>query len=76
MKINVKNITRYSSGCPTQWDGETTNGGKLYIRYRWGCLTVDLNDKEIFNSKVGDEFDGVMSDEDMKKVTGSVINWI
>lgn len=75
MDIKVKDLIRYSSFCPTQWDGETTNGEELYIRYRWGVLTIDLNGKEVFSVKAGEEFDGVMSDEEMKEFTKPVINW-
>jgi len=75
MDIKVKDLIRFGSFCPTQWDGETDNGEKVYIRYRWGVLTVDLNGEEVFSVKAGEEFDGIMSDEDMKEFTKSLINW-
>ena len=75
MDIEVKDLIRYTGICPSQWEGETTKGAELYIRYRWGFLSVDLNGKEIFGSQVGEEFDGFMSDKNMKEFTKSVINW-
>ena len=73
--MKVKDLIRFGSYCPAQWDGETDNGKKVYIRYRWGVLTIDLNGEEVFSVKAGEEFDGVMSDEEMKEVTKSVIKW-
>lgn len=75
MDIKLKDLIRYSSFCPTQWEGETTNGEEVYIRYRWGFLSIDINGEEVFGVKVGEEFDGMMNDEDMKEFTKSAINW-
>jgi len=76
MDIEVKFLTRYTSYCPTQWEGETTNGEDVYIRYRWGFLRVDINGKEVFGDQIGGEMDGVLSDEKMKEATKDKINWI
>jgi hypothetical protein len=75
MDIKVKDLIRFGSYCPTQWDGETTNGEKVYIRYRWGVLTVDIDGEEVFSAKAGKEFDGIMGDEEMKELTKPIIEW-
>lgn len=76
MDIEIKNIKRYTSYCPTQWEGVTANGEEVYIRYRWGFLRVDINGKEVFGDQIGGEMDGVLSDEKMKEATKDKINWI
>ena len=75
MKIEVKFLNRYTSYCPTQWEGETTNGEDVYIRYRWGFLRVDIDGEVVFGEQIGGAFDGVLSDEEMKEATKDKITW-
>ena len=73
MDIEVKDLIRFTSYCPTQWEGETANGEEVYIRYRWGFLRVDINGEEVFGVQIGDEFDGVLTDEEMKEATKGIL---
>lgn len=36
----ISNIEKTTPGFPSQWKGDTENGGKLYIRYRYGNLSI------------------------------------
>ena len=40
MKIDPDSLKMTCTSCPSQWDAKTTDGTYVYIRYRWGCLTV------------------------------------
>ena len=53
--------------CPSQWEGYTDKHEPVYIRFRWGYLFVKIDDKEIFGKKLGGEYDGVLSFEQLKK---------
>lgn len=75
------------SACPSQWEGRTVDNKPIYIRYRWGRLTVqiwgvgkDIFDEEtdgeyIFDQQLGDAYHGVMDTEEMMEATKSVIQW-
>ncbi|MHC5779685.1 hypothetical protein [Nostoc sp.] len=51
--------------CPTQWVGKTSEDKKVYIRYRFSRLSITIDGVEIANSRIGENLDGVMSDEEL-----------
>ena len=66
------------SGSPSQWEGWTDKHEPVYIRYRWGYLTVAVGkvgqeieemygEDNIVSKRIGGEFDGVLSFEELKK---------
>ena len=63
--IQVKTLTQTCNACPSQWEGELTNGEKLYIRYRWGYLSIRVNNKEIWGNFIGSSLDGYIDEYDM-----------
>ena len=69
MKVDLitDTITSYGTSCPSQWNATATNGVDVYIRYRFGCLTVQhaQHDFLIYNRAVGRGLDGDMSTIDM-----------
>lgn len=76
--MRVVKIIRTCFACPSQWEGEFSNGDKLYIRYRWGYLSVRrdsqdaVNGEEIFGEQVGDGLDGVLRYEDLKSIVKNI----
>jgi hypothetical protein len=46
--------------CPSQWEGKTDDGKRVYIRYRWGYLNLDVDGETILGRQVGDEYGGLM----------------
>jgi len=79
----VKTYYMTCSACPSQWEGTLEGGGHLYIRYRWGGISLyvgkDLQDcfeqGPIFTNDFADSLDGVMDDETMKFATGHILDW-
>ncbi len=64
---------------PSQWEVGALPKC-LYIRYRGGWLgvTIDLGaelGEDIFGRRIGDDYDGEMSTEDMMKHTEGLIDW-
>ena len=42
MRVTIKSIERTCIACPSQWEAETDDGRVVYIRYRFGKLTVGI----------------------------------
>lgn len=42
MTITIKSIVRTCAASPSQWEGFTVDDRPIYIRYRWGELSVRL----------------------------------
>lgn len=64
-----------SSVCPSQWNAKTNDGRKVYIRFRWGYLSVRVETdsypgdavkgEEIFGKQLSDSLDGFLSEEQL-----------
>lgn len=74
--IKVKSLRMTTDFCPTQWEGETEDGCPIYIRYRWGHLSVYIAEKgkdpvvdgqQVISKYVGSRWCGVMSNSELKK---------
>jgi len=69
--------------CPSQWDAVTSDDRRVYIRFRWGLLTVEIGepgdtafpDHEILEKVHSDGMDGFMTEATMKELTASVLDW-
>jgi len=75
MKYIVKEITQTCFACPSQWEGTTKDGEEIYIRYRWGGLSVEINGEEIFHKGIGGGLDGCMSFSELKKNTKKILDF-
>ena len=77
--ISIKYIKRTCESCPSQWEVKLMDGRMVYVRYRWGILSIRVsskktdnimdavNGKEILGEKLGAGFDGYLDDDAMKK---------
>jgi len=75
----IKYIKRTCECCPSQWEVKLANGKMVYVRYRWGKLSIRISNGEtddiwkavagevIFEKKIGTEFDGYLNDSVMKQ---------
>ena len=69
----LKNLVNTCYACPAQWDAETEDGRPVYIRYRWGFLSIRILDsrdsvlhgEEIYGEQIGDEMDGYLPQEQL-----------
>lgn len=78
---------RTCSACPSQWEGRTDDERLIYVRYRWGYLTISIskpnsrdisdavNGEPVFDLKHGDDLSGYMEYEELKKLTQHLIEW-
>ena len=85
--IKIKQLVKTCEACPAQWEGYTDDDRKVYVRYRWGHLSVRLGDigdtaefagirgEEIFGKQIGEDLHGVMSYDELKELTKDIIQW-
>ena len=85
MNNKIVRIEKTCEAYPAQWEIKLYNGKMIYVRYRSGYLSIcisltktdDIYDavdgKEIFEKKLGDTFDGVLSEKDMLKYLNNTI---
>ena len=75
--IEVKNLEQTCIACPSQWEFRTFDNRPVYVRYRWGNLSVRVGAKdaimydavmyghEVVREPIGDSFDGFIEWEDV-----------
>jgi hypothetical protein len=68
--MEIKDIVQTCEACPSQWEAKTQDGRGVYIRYRFGGLSIYVSDKPnqhglngkcVYSKSLGDEYDGVIS---------------
>lgn len=85
--IKVSSIVKTCGSCPAQWEGVTSDGKAVYVRYRWGFLSVTVSDMledairgthpkdEVYGRQLGHALDGVLEYEVLKTKTVGLIAW-
>jgi hypothetical protein len=80
----VSKLTQTCEQNPAQWEGRTVDGLFIYVRYRWGWLSIGSgataaeaveNDNNLFEKQLGNKLDGVLEYEKLREVTAGVIEW-
>ena len=78
----ISDIEMTCGACPTQWEGTTTDGQYVYIRYRHGMFQVGIgatDDDAVVNSQtiayVERQADGVMDNDEMMQLTANMFDW-
>jgi hypothetical protein len=72
--IQLKTLKQTCMACPSQWEAETEEGSPIYIRYRWGYLSVRVGKigqeivtdyEEILGVQFGELLDGHLTTNNM-----------
>jgi hypothetical protein len=80
----ISRLTQTSERDPSQWEGRTADGLFVYVRYRWGWLSIGsgataaqavANDNNLFEKQLGNRLDGKLEYERLREVTAGVIEW-
>ncbi len=79
--ISIKELVPLCRGCPSDWETTDHLDRYIYIRFRWGRLTVSVGETEttterIYSEQVSDHYDGFMEAAQMIEHTKGVIEWI
>lgn len=85
--VKVEKVVKTCDGCPAQWEGITDDNRQIYVRYRWGCLSIclgkvgDMSEfggvrgEEIFFTDRNDEYHGVMDYAELKELSAGVVDF-
>jgi len=85
--LKLVSLTQTCGACPSQWNAMTDDGRQVYIRYRWGYLSVCVGEAgdtteyagvrgdPFFGEQHGDLLEGVRATEELMEVCGSRIEW-
>jgi hypothetical protein len=83
-EIVVTTLVRTCLRSPSQWQGQTSDGRVVYVRYRWGCLEIGigtslddaiLNSGKLFERRLGGRYDGSMEIDQLREATLGLIEW-
>lgn len=78
-ELGIKDIFQSCEACPSQWEIELESGHMIYVRYRWGYLSIRksaeptsnirkaINGEEVFGVQLREGLDGSLSEEEMLK---------
>ncbi len=69
--MKIKDPVMTCSACPAQWEGRTDGDRPVYVRYRWGYLSVRVGPPGgdswsavggvlIYGGQIGEEYDGAI----------------
>jgi hypothetical protein len=67
--MKIKNLIQTCRVSPSQWEASTTDNRPIYIRYRWGYLSINVGPidgsiddaimgEEVYGAQLGGELDG------------------
>ena len=71
----VKELSQTCAASPAQWEGVDREGNSIYVRYRWGYLSIEKNGEEIFGAQLGHRLDGRLSYDELKRATEGSFIW-
>jgi hypothetical protein len=74
--MKIMELVRTCSACPSQWEGIIKDEGLVYIRYRWGRLSIKFTahgidavlGEEIFSKDIGHDLDGLLTNEELQSI--------
>ncbi len=67
--MKIENLACTCGACPSQWEFLTDNDRNVYVRYRWGYLSVRVSleahgdavcGPEIYGQQIGEGLDGCL----------------
>lgn len=81
--IPVAMVRMTCPASPSQWEGATADGRKVYVRYRWGMLRIGLGatfqeavaDHQTFHVVLGDSLHGHLTYAQLIAATVGIFEW-
>jgi len=71
--VKIAEIEQTCFAYPSSWSGTTIDNKNIYIRYRWGYLSVKVGGEEIFGITYGGELDGMIDLSTVLELTKGVL---
>ena len=63
--VMICQLIQTSVASPSQWTGWTDTRQEIYVRYRWGVLSVSIGGRQILEQTLGDRLDSFLSEAEM-----------
>jgi len=80
--IIVTNIRKTCDGCPSQWEGKTSEGQVIFAHYRSGRLRIGIGKTRTgavnnitYHSIYGSPYDGSLTYQHLKDLTTHLFQW-
>ena len=86
-RLVIKRLIQTCTACPAQWEGWVEGGKMIYVRFRWGYLSVNISSmptenvydtvrgREIFGRQLSDDLDGCFDIEKLIEATKEVLEF-
>ena len=85
VKMIIKELEQLCGACPAQWEFRTFEDRPVYVRYRWGYLSIRIGDpgedidgavsgQEIYGEQLGGEWDGAIEEEKIIEIVSGIPN--
>jgi len=85
MALKVVSLTQTTTACPTQWEGRLADGRSVYIRFRWGVLTVSVGsdpdwaienaiNRPLFRKFVGGYFGELLPEHKLRETLRGILD--
>lgn len=69
----LRSLTQTCIACPSQWDGVMQTGAEVYVRFRWGVLSMTINGVRTYEKQLSGSLDGFMTTEEMLQILNKYI---
>lgn len=66
--LKISKIEQTCYACPSQWEIDLEDGRHIYVRYRWGTLSFDVDNIEVYSEDIGDGLSGVIGEGEMLRI--------
>jgi hypothetical protein len=84
--VRVVSIWQTCNSSPSQWQGSTSLGRSVYVRYRWGHLQIGVgrtfklavrnsSSEPLLLKKVGGPWDGLLTYQRLRRFGRGKIAW-
>ncbi|HUQ31136.1 MAG TPA: hypothetical protein VM095_03405 [Pyrinomonadaceae bacterium] len=73
--IIINEVKQTCAASPSQWEGMGEEGHLILVRYRWGYLSIEKDNEEIWGKQLGGRLDGSLTYEELKQATEDFIVW-
>ena len=86
-QLVIKRLAQTCGACPSQWEGWLDDGRAIYVRYRWGYLSICISSEptediyeavrgeEIFGERLGGGWEGVLEVEELIEATKNILKF-
>ena len=64
--VLLRRLKRTTIAAPSQWEGETSDGRAVHIRYRWGTLRIEIDNEQVLETEAGEKLGSYMDEAELQ----------